>query len=42
MRTLEGQYFPELSKINYIRKPIGNEELIQMVNMTIANSITID
>jgi DNA-binding response OmpR family regulator len=37
-----GQHFPELSKINYIQKPIGNEELVQMVNMIIANSITID
>ena len=26
------QRFPELGKINYIQKPIGNEELIQMVN----------
>jgi DNA-binding response OmpR family regulator len=37
-----GQHFPELRKINYIQKPIGNEELVQMVNMIIANSITID
>jgi DNA-binding response OmpR family regulator len=37
-----GQHFPELSKINYIQKPIGNEELVQMVNMIIANSMTID
>ena len=37
-----GQHFPELGKINYIQKPIGNEELVQIVNMIIANSITID
>jgi DNA-binding response OmpR family regulator len=33
-----GQHFPELSKINYIQKPIGNEELIRIVNMIIAAS----
>jgi two-component SAPR family response regulator len=32
------QHFPELSKINYIQKPIGNEELIRIVNMIIAAS----
>ena len=37
-----GEHFPELGKINYIQKPIGNEELVQIVNMIIANSITID
>jgi DNA-binding response OmpR family regulator len=26
------QRFPELGKINYIQKPIGNEELVQIVN----------
>jgi CheY-like chemotaxis protein len=36
------QHFPELGKINYIQKPIGNDELVQIVNMIIANSITID
>jgi CheY-like chemotaxis protein len=38
------QYFQELinNSINYIQKPIGNEELVQVVNMIIANSITID
>ena len=36
------QHFPELGKINYIQKPIGNDELLQIVNMIIANSITID
>jgi CheY-like chemotaxis protein len=36
------QHFPELGKINYIQKPIGNEELVQIVNMIIGNSITID
>jgi CheY-like chemotaxis protein len=36
------QHFPELGKINYIQKPIGNEELVQIVNMIIGNSITIE
>jgi len=36
------QHFPELGKINYIQKPIGNEELVHIVNMIIANLITID
>jgi DNA-binding response OmpR family regulator len=34
------QHFPELGKINYIQKPIGNEELIKIVNMTIATKYT--
>ena len=37
-----GQHFPELGKINYIQKPIGNEELVRLVNMIVANSITMD
>jgi CheY-like chemotaxis protein len=37
-----GQHFPELGKINYIQKPIGNQELVQIVNMIIANSISVD
>jgi DNA-binding response OmpR family regulator len=37
-----GQRFPELGKINYIQKPIGNEELVQLVNMIISTTITID
>jgi CheY-like chemotaxis protein len=35
------QYYPELSNdvnINCLQKPIGNEELIQIVNMTIATN----
>jgi CheY-like chemotaxis protein len=36
------QHFPELGKINYIQKPIGNDELVQMVNMIVGNSITMD
>jgi two-component SAPR family response regulator len=36
------QHFPELGKINYIQKPIGNEELVRIVNMIVANSITMD
>jgi DNA-binding response OmpR family regulator len=34
------QHFPELGKINYIQKPIGNEELVQIVNMMIPASDT--
>jgi CheY-like chemotaxis protein len=34
------QHFPELGKINYIQKPIGNEELVQIVNMMISPSHT--
>ena len=37
-----GQHFPELGKINYIQKPIGNDELVQLVNMIIATTITVD
>ena len=37
-----GQHFPELGKINYIQKPIGNDELIQIVNTIIGNSIAAD
>src|ERR687885_57635 len=36
------QHFPELGKINYIQKPIGNDELLQIVNTIVSNSITID
>ena len=36
------QRFPELGKINYIQKPIGNEELVQIVNTITANTITVD
>src|SRR5919202_123216 len=36
------QHSPELVKINYIQKPIGNDELLQIVNTIVANSITID
>ena len=36
------QHFPELGKINYIQKPIGNDELVQIVNTIASNSITID
>ena len=37
-----GQHFPQLGKINYIQKPIGNEELVRIVDMIVANSITMD
>src|ERR671938_311215 len=34
------QHFPELGKINYIQKPVSNEQLVQIVDMTVANSMT--
>jgi DNA-binding response OmpR family regulator len=37
-----GQHFPELGKINYIQKPIGNDEMVQIVNTIIGNSIAAD
>jgi two-component SAPR family response regulator len=37
-----GQHFPELGKINYIQKPVGNDELVRLVEVIIANSITMD
>ena len=36
------KHFPELGKINYIQKPIGNEELVQIVDTIVGNSITVD
>ncbi len=36
------QHFPELGKINYIQKPIENDELVQIVDNIVSNSITID
>ena len=36
------QHYPELGKINYIQKPVSNDELVQIVDMVIANSIPID
>ena len=36
------QHFPELGKINYIQKPIANDELVRIVDMIVANSITTD
>jgi len=41
-KKFRSQYFPELRKINYIQKPIGNDELVQIVNTIIGNSITVD
>ena len=32
------KYYPELANINYIQKPIGNEELVCIVNIMIAAS----
>jgi CheY-like chemotaxis protein len=37
------QRYPELSKVNYIQKPIGNDELLRIVNSIVGNnSITVD
>jgi CheY-like chemotaxis protein len=36
------QHYPELGKVNYIQKPVSNDELVQIVDMVIANSITTD
>ena len=36
------QHFPELGKVNYIQKPVGNDELVRLVDTIIANSITMD
>jgi DNA-binding response OmpR family regulator len=36
------QHYPELGMINYIQKPIGNDELVRLVNAIIGNSITVD
>ena len=36
------QHYPELGKINYIQKPVGNDELVQIVDSIVANSITMD
>jgi CheY-like chemotaxis protein len=41
-KKFRSQHFPELRKINYIQKPIGNDELVQIVNTIIGNSITVD
>ena len=35
-------HFPEIGKIYYIQKPVGNDELVRLVGMIIANSITMD
>jgi len=36
------QHFPELRKINYIQKPVSNDELVRIINTIVTNSITID
>jgi DNA-binding response OmpR family regulator len=36
------QCFPELGKINYIQKPVSNDELVRIVNMIVGHSITMD
>ena len=40
--SFRSQHFPELGKINYIQKPVGNDELVQIVNTIISNSLTIE
>jgi CheY-like chemotaxis protein len=39
-KKFRSQDFPELGNINYIQKPIGNDELVRIVNMIVSNSIT--
>jgi two-component SAPR family response regulator len=34
------QHYPELAKINYIQKPVGNDELVQIANTMISASNT--
>ena len=41
-QEFRNRHYPELGKINYIQKPIGNEELVRLANMIVANSITMD
>jgi DNA-binding response OmpR family regulator len=41
-KQFRSQHYSELGKINYIQKPIGNDELVRIVNMIVANSITIE
>jgi len=36
------QHFPELGRINYIQKPVSNDELVQIVDMIVANSASIE
>ena len=36
------QLYPELGQINYIQKRVSNDELVQIVDMIVANSIPID
>jgi hypothetical protein len=40
MSSLEVNTFPELDKINYIQKPIENEELVQIVDTIIGRTAT--
>ena len=41
-KKFRNQYYPEIGKISYIQKTIGNDELIRLVDMIVANSITLD
>ena len=44
-KKIREESYPELinyNNINYIQKPIGNEELVQIVNTIVGNSITVD
>ncbi len=36
------QHFPEIGKINYIQKPVSNDELVQIVDRIVTNSMTMD
>jgi two-component SAPR family response regulator len=36
------QHYPELGRINYIQKPIGNDELVRLVDMIITITIIND
>ena len=36
------QHYPELGKVNYIQKPIANDELVRIVNAIVGNSITVE
>jgi two-component system catabolic regulation response regulator CreB/two-component system response regulator ChvI len=41
-KEFRNQHYPGLAKINYIQKPIGNDELVRLVNMIITISIIND
>ena len=39
-QKFRSQHFPELGKINYIQKPVGNDELVQIVNTITGRTTT--